>query len=179
MNNGKFNKENTDKIIEAIRTGVPKRYAAARAGITEETFYNWQRPFLPDGETPNPVYSAEFAEAVKRAEADCVAANMAVIQRAGRGRKGKRTKRLEDGTEVIEEFDLEKPQWTAAAWYLERRHRDDFALKREIEIEDKDGLFSAKTINIVVKEPDKVEDINLEDGSDTKPEASTGDSVTG
>jgi hypothetical protein len=49
----------------------------------------------------------EFAEAIKRAEAKCKQRNIALIQKAA------------------------ITTWQAAAWWLERKHRDEFALRTE------------------------------------------------
>ena len=66
-------------------------HACARAGISQDTFGRWRKQ------------SADFAEEVKKAEAEAIARNVTVIQKAA-------------GT-----------SWQAAAWWLERRHPNDFA----------------------------------------------------
>ena len=50
---------------------------------------------------------SEFSEAIKKAEADAVARNVLIVEK-----------------------EAEKT-WQAAAWWLERRHRDDFATRQE------------------------------------------------
>lgn len=57
----------------------------------------------------------EFSEAVKKAEYRCKARNIAIIQKAA------------------------EKTWQAAAWYLERRYHDEFALKNFSEITGKNG----------------------------------------
>lgn len=112
--------ETEARILEALRAGNTRRTAAEYGGITVTTFCDWVNRF------------PEFSEAVKKAEADCVAAMVAVIKRAATGYPVKKTvtKTREVGgvaetettvTEYIEH------SWQAAAWYLERRIPEDFA----------------------------------------------------
>lgn len=51
----------------------------------------------------------EFSEAIKRAEALCKQRNINIIQKATR------------------------KYWTAAAWWLERKHQDEFSIKQKVE----------------------------------------------
>jgi hypothetical protein len=64
-------------ITEGIRTGLPYKFAAARAGIAYETLREW----LKAGEEGNPNLSA-FSQAVRQAEADGVHANLVAITRS-------------------------------------------------------------------------------------------------
>ena len=52
---------------------------------------------------------AEFSEPIKKAEQECKARNIAFVQKAA------------------------EKTWQAAAWYLERRYHDEFALKSVME----------------------------------------------
>ena len=80
-----------DRLLQGIKLGLPFVHACARAGISEDTFARWRKQ------------SADFAESVKNAEAEAIARNVALVQKAA-GRS-----------------------WQAAAWWLERRHPKDFA----------------------------------------------------
>jgi hypothetical protein len=80
-----------ERLLQGIKLGLPFVHACARAGISEDTFARWRKQ------------SADFAEAVKNAEAEAIARNVTLIQKAA-------------GT-----------SWQAAAWWLERRHPNDFA----------------------------------------------------
>ena len=51
---------------------------------------------------------SEFCEAIKKAETECKARNINVVQKAA------------------------ITTWQAGAWWLERKHRDEFALRQEI-----------------------------------------------
>lgn len=71
----KFNPEIVDEICKYVRAGNNYDDAANLVGISEETFYNWQRP---DGDAFHP----EFVEALKKAKNECKARNIAYIQQA-------------------------------------------------------------------------------------------------
>lgn len=97
-----------DAICESLRNGATRSDAAIAAGISYQTLLNWEkRGSAKDAEENDPAFLA-FFEAVKKAEADCANdCNATVIKAA-------------------------KKQWQAAAWWLERRRRDEYALRREI-----------------------------------------------
>jgi hypothetical protein len=57
----------------------------------------------------------EFSEGVKKAEASCKALHIQNVRRAAFG----------DGKKP--------PIWTASAWWLERKHQDEFAIKYKLE----------------------------------------------
>ena len=94
----KLTPEVQDLICQAIRAGNYARVAAAYAGITEATYYNW----LKRGETAKSGLYFDFFEAVKKAEADAQTRNVAIIQQAA------------------------KKTWQAAAWWLERKFPNDW-----------------------------------------------------
>lgn len=50
---------------------------------------------------------AEFSEQIKKAQQECKSRNIAIIQKAA------------------------EKTWQAAAWWLERKHKDEFALRTE------------------------------------------------
>ena len=93
-----------DSLCTDIRDGIDQKHAALRAGIAERTFYEWMASGRKN-ETPE---FAAFYAAVKKAQADAVAANVMLVQIAAR-----------EGT------------WQAAAWWLERRHPDQYGSDRK------------------------------------------------
>lgn len=109
MSNGKYSKEIVDEICKYIRAGNNYEDSAILAHIGVSTFYDWQRQLESDG-SPNPAYHVEFVDALKEAERECKARNIALIQKAG------------------------EKQWQAAAWYLERKYNNEYALKQINEI---------------------------------------------
>src|SRR5262245_30907299 len=85
-------------IVEGVAAGVPFKYAAQRAGIDESTLHLWMRKGRRAKKGPH----FQLFQSLKKAEADAVARNVAVVQNAS-------TK-----------------SWQAAAWWLERRHHKEF-----------------------------------------------------
>lgn len=149
----KYTPEIVKEICDYIKAGNTAIDACLLSNISKATFYGWQQQFEADGVTPNPEFHLEFLDAIKKAELECKARNIAIIQRAAAGRKLKRTKKLKDGTVVEEEYDADKPNWFAAAWYLERKHKKDFAQK--VEQEHSTGEQGFKVILETIKADDK------------------------
>jgi hypothetical protein len=85
-------------IAERVAAGVPLKYAAQRAGIDESTLHLWLRKGRQARKGPH----FQLFQSVKKAEADAVARNVAVVQKAA------------------------AKTWQAAAWWLARRHHKEF-----------------------------------------------------
>ena len=97
MRPSKLTQEITDKICEAVSTGLTFDLAAQVAGVSPRTFYRWMRK----GEDEGPGGKHwQFRQEVKRAEAENAMQALATINQAGH-----------DGS------------WQAHAWLLERRHK--------------------------------------------------------
>jgi hypothetical protein len=108
----KFTPERAEKILEALRLGVPQNTAVTYGGISESTFYNW----LADAKKDDaPTHLVEFLESVKAARAEAEVRSVAIIQNAAR------------------------KQWQAAAWFLERSFPSHWAKTDRHEITGKDG----------------------------------------
>jgi transposase len=119
-------------IVQSVMAGVPQEDAAQRAGIGQETFYRWVR----SGKKTRSGAFREFWEAIKKAHSERIAASVARIGKAAQGgavieRTTKTVTRThKDGTSTTTTTAVERvapPQWTADAWYLERRHPEKFA----------------------------------------------------
>lgn len=106
----KYTKEIASQIAKLIEDGNYAKVAAAACDISEETFYNWQRPDQADS-TPNPDYHSEFSELIKKSEA----------------------KRI---VTLISEIRTDKA-WTARCWILERTDRELYSPQSEHEIVDR------------------------------------------
>ena len=94
------------RMVQAIEGGNYAPTAAEYAGIGVSTHYDW----LKKGETGESPY-AEYLEAIKKAEAVAEVRNVTLIQNAAAN------------------------TWTAAAWYLERKHWDRWGKKDRNQIE--------------------------------------------
>lgn len=99
-------------MVEAIRNGNYASTAAEACGISSTTHYRW----MEQGEDGIEPYSG-YRDAIKRAEAE---AEMNAVK-------------------VIKAASLEN--WTAGAWYLERKFPDKWGRKDKLtqEISGKDG----------------------------------------
>jgi transposase len=91
--------EREARLLEALRAGNNRNAACHYAGITPETFSQWQHRF------------SEFSVAVQKAEADAQVRMVAQIAQSAHA-----------------------GQWTAAAWWLERKFPDEWGRRDRIEI---------------------------------------------
>lgn len=116
----KLTPERQDKIVQLIRAGNFANQAALAGGISEATYYNWlkqgeiARSRKERGErlTASQRSFLNFLEAIKGAEAEAEARNVALIQQAA-----------QSGT------------WQAAAWFLERKHATRWGRKDTTKLE--------------------------------------------
>jgi hypothetical protein len=115
------------QIGDNITLGMPLKFAAEAAGITEPTFYNW----LKRGESETKGQFFEFSEHVKECQAKAVQLHLKLI-----------TKAATEGS------------WQASAWILERRHPEEFGRREKVEM-DGNMKHSGKVefdSNITIKE---------------------------
>jgi transposase len=92
----KLTPELTEKICSGLRSGLYLKDAADLAGIHPSQVNRWIARGSEEGsEGPH----AAFRAAIKKAEAETQVATLEIIRQAAEG-----------------------GNWTAAAWYLERRH---------------------------------------------------------
>jgi hypothetical protein len=99
----KYSSEMVDEICKYLRAGNNISDTCSLVGINDDTFYDWKKN------------KPEFSDALKKAENECKARNIAIIQKAA------------------------EKSWQAAAWWLERRYNSEFALKSVQEFTGKDG----------------------------------------
>jgi hypothetical protein len=96
----KYTPERVKRITDALAAGNSRRAAAAYGGISDDALGAWVRNF------------ADFAEAVKSAEAQAEVSHVANIAQAARG-----------------------GSWQASAWWLERRRHQEWGKVDRLEIE--------------------------------------------
>lgn len=112
----KLNQKTIDLICDGVRSGLPKKRAAERAGIHESTLYDWVNR-AEEGRL-----FAKFSKSLKKAESDLMAYHLDRIKAAS-----------DDGT------------WQASAWILERRFQKEFGRRQEIDHSGKiDGQSSGE-----------------------------------
>ena len=122
----KFDQERIDKIVKLIRLGNFAETAAAAAGISKQTYYNWLARGREERERidtsnakPRTTEKAflEFFDAVEEARAEAEARMVAQITTAA-----------QDPT-----------KWQAAAWWLERVAPQKYGRINRTEISGPDG----------------------------------------
>ena len=106
-----------EKIVELISLGMPKEHVCDAVGVGETTFYRW----LEKGRNAKRGKYREFWEAIQKAEKDFEARALANIQRIAREVKD------EEGRIV------DKGNWQAWAWLLERKWPDKWGRKMKLE----------------------------------------------
>ena len=115
----KYGKEITEELCKWLKIGNNRTDAVTLAGISYETFSRWMEE------------KSEFSESIKRAEAECKTRHIQNVRKAAFG----------DGTKP--------PIWTASAWWLERKHQDEFAIKYKLEHQGKDGGPITAAVNLI------------------------------
>lgn len=106
----KFTKETTDLLLAGIRAGLPYHLAAEAAGVTYDTFNEWQQGRFPRG--ADKMLKSEFSEALTRAKGGSALRLVSIIQQQA------------------------PTDWRAAAWILERRFPRDFGRRMALTGED-------------------------------------------
>lgn len=105
MNNGKLNEEVIKKAANMIRAGNYQKVVAQALGVSEVTWYNWLKRGKQEANEGKDTLRAKFFKEIKRAEAEAIIRNVAIIQKAA------------------------ATTWQAAAWWLERRYPDEWGKK--------------------------------------------------
>ncbi len=102
----KYGKKITKEICDYIKDGLTNKDAAVLSCITEQTLYDWIKKH------------SNFSQSLQKAEAEAKQKMINTVRTAASGYK--------DGNKKV------YPVWQAAAWWLERKHRDEYALRQEI-----------------------------------------------
>ena len=161
MAKSKLTPERQQLIIEYLRGANYASTACAAAGIAEDTFYTW----LEKGREGRKGYS-EFADAVKKAQAEAEMLHVNRIVKAGLAEQyvlERRAITKKDGsTEEIVKYKA--PEWTASAWILERTRWERFGQHTSMDVQQKAVVYlerlsaarqlkieTVKTVNGTVK----------------------------
>lgn len=138
-----------EAVVERRKLGLPDQEAADSAGISRATLHKWRlggaraRTEALRGKrlTKTERALAEFVDALERAEAEAEANRLAIINRAASGgavvtKTTEKVKVNPDGTTTVLERTIVtetlRPEWTAAAWWLERRKPARYARRVEV-----------------------------------------------
>jgi hypothetical protein len=122
------NPDRRKKLLGAVAAGSPRRTACRYAGLDESALTEW----LTD--------DIGLAAEVLSAEGQAEVARIAQIADAGRGgqviKRTTTTTRRRNGdvvTTVDEQYT--RPEWTTAAWWLERVHGDIWGKRDKVDLE--------------------------------------------
>lgn len=118
-----------EDFIKLIKLGVPIRYACDGVGISEATYYQW----MEWGKKNKSEQFVLFYRDVKRARADALKRNVAIVQKAA------------------------AKTWQAAAWFLERSFPEQFGRPNRPETVSNDDDDDTDTIKIIMPKKKKVE----------------------
>lgn len=123
----KLNPTATKAILKAVAKGLPRKTAAQLAGITDRTLYLWSQAGRKAKSGPY----FRFFQALKKADAKAIEFHVGIIHKAAGERDEVIVKRITfpDGTVKEETITKRVFEWTAAAWWLERRHWKLFGRK--------------------------------------------------
>jgi len=108
-----------NKIVEVIQKGLGRIQACKAAKLNYQTFLNWLNP-----EHPN--FDLDFLETIKKAESE-----------------GLQTIKETCESVILKAATRENvPAWQAAAWMLERKFKNEYSLKTELDHSSTDGSMS-------------------------------------
>ena len=149
----------TPELIERIRLGMSSgayiETASAQAGINPDTLRDWLRK----GAAGKSALHRQFSATIEKAEAEAEMRALATIQEFGRGMMVDVVTTTVKGTgpNAITETKTERRpvrEWTAAAWYLERRRPQRWG-RRVVELQGKDGTALSPLGQVLIMLPPK------------------------
>lgn len=137
----KFNRRRRLIIFAAVSKGLPLSAASRLAGITPDRAYLWMK--MGKDPVANPSHYL-FKKKIRKLQAEVEKQSLDVILGAQKGGSNVvQTKVVfgRRGTEITKTKKTLAPSWAAAAWFLERRHRDKYgkdapSLEKEKSAED-------------------------------------------
>lgn len=98
-------------IIRGVETGLTRTLCAKSAGIARETFYLWVNSGKKDISEGKNTKRAQLVLGIRKAEADKAEKLLNIIEQAAMS---------------------DVKHWTAAAWLLERRYKEEYSKREEI-----------------------------------------------
>lgn len=143
----KFSRAARNIIYKALRARLPVRRAVDLANISMRTYANW----LKKGQDPqnHPRY-ATFRRIVKKIEAEKESEALKVIEDAQKGGGEITETRIhiggKYGREITRTRKILKPEWGAAAWWLEHTKQKDYGLIGKDEDDSKTAEDFARDI---------------------------------
>ena len=130
------------RILQAIANGLSYQDAAVVADVSLRALYNWLatgRRLESDGVRANDNIYVHLLQSLKSADVEGQEARLKVVLEAMEGgailSERITARRLKDGTEVVQtERTYSRPEWTAAAWWLERHNNEKWGRRDRIDL---------------------------------------------
>ena len=134
----KFTKGRRKIIYEGLKAGIPIHRVCGLAGIDVRTYHKWMNKGKKNKNKPS--YRA-FRKRIKRIEVALEKESIDIIRKAARGGNDivetKITLLDNRPKEITRVKKKANPQWQAAAWWLERRHREDYGRTIDATMQDR------------------------------------------
>lgn len=119
-----------EQFVDFLREGMSIKEASALVGIDYKSAYNWIKRGMMDYRAENYSALAEFAVEVNKALAEAKLLRVQAIKRA-----------------------MKNPAfWQAAAWWLERRHPEEFGRQDRVNMNLRAEVHAANSQSIDVSE---------------------------
>jgi hypothetical protein len=162
----KLTEELIKKIEAAMRAGAYIETAAAHAGVAPLSLRRWLR----QGAEGKGGLIRKFCTAMEKAEADAELWALGTVQNFAAGLTVEIVTTTTRGTgeDAITETKTERRpvrEWTAAAWYLERRRPQRWG-RRVVELQGKDGVALSPLGQVLIMLPPK-EDSAITDAAES------------
>lgn len=143
-NKTRCNKKVVDLLTKARRLGLPLSQAAKHVGVNEGTVYIWLRKGKEAIQSGHGGIYRQLVEDLDRAEADRAADSLLRIHQAAKGGEvvERTTTTITDaqGNQTTRTVERKLPaDWKADAFFLERRHPDEFGRRLRQEVVGEDG----------------------------------------
>lgn len=117
-----------EAILASLRGGNTRTASAKAAGINYDTLLSWLKRY------------PKFLGDVEKVEAEAEAERVGYILASAKGGivLSRKVTTRKDGS-VVEEETYARPEWTAAAWWLERRRHQDWGRREARQDEGEDS----------------------------------------
>lgn len=127
----KLSPEVQERIVMAVRAGATREVAAALVPVNVRTLYRW----LSNGHKHENGLQSQLSQAIEKAEAEFEAEAILRVRQSSIGGEiiARKTTTRKDGAIVVEET-YTRPEWTAAAWLLERKYPDRWGRRERIDL---------------------------------------------
>ena len=121
----KLNDKLIEKACEYIRAGNYAKMVCQYLDISEVTYYDWIKKAEAQEVAKRSSIYTKFLKSIKRAEAEAEIRNVTIIQNEA------------------------KKTWQAAAWYLERKHKDRWGQQSKVHLSGSVENTGKQTLEIV------------------------------